>query len=173
VATYTKPGLATGRKHNVRLIRATFVHIVCKDPDGKPLKDHPFELELADGEVIKGKLDKDGLARHENVLPGECKFKLIFDRAGQKYAGEPPEEAPPRTHTIKLRLEDEDGTPFANCRYLLKVGGQKFDGRTTDKGVIVHDVPSEAENGQLHFWAEDGDDAEEMVWPLKVRDHLA
>lgn len=172
MATYTKPGLSTGRKHNVRLIRATFVHIVCKDPDGNPLAEHPFELELADGEVIRGRLDKDGLARHENVLPGECKFKLIFDRKGEPYAGEPVDETP-QTHTIKLRLEDEDGTPFGDCRYQLLVGGQRFEGRTTDKGIIIHDVPSEAENGELHFWAEDGEDAEEMVWPLRVRDHLA
>ena len=170
--TYTKPGMATGRKHNVRLIRATFVHVVCKDPDGKPLKQHPFVLELAEeGKFVRGKLDNNGQVRHENVLPGECKFQLIFDKIGEKYAGEP-EEAP-ATHTIKLRLEDEDGTPFGDCRYLLTVGAMKFDGRTTDKGVIIHDVPSDAEQGELHFWADDEPDAEEMVWPLRVKDHLA
>lgn len=170
--TYQKPGLKTGRSHQIRLIRTTFVHIQCKAPDGNPLKDHPYVLELPDGDVIRDKLDADGICHHDGVLPGECKFQLIVEREGEPYTGEPKPEQK-KTHTIKLRLEDEDGTPFANCRYQLLVGEQTYDGRTTDKGVIVHDVPTDAESGELHFWADDEPDAEEMVWPLRVRDHLA
>ncbi|MCO5168185.1 MAG: hypothetical protein M9894_17735 [Planctomycetes bacterium] len=165
-ATYSKQGMKTGRSHQIRLIRTTYVHIECKDPDGvTSFADYPYILELPDGEVIRDRLDQDGVCHHDGVLPGECKFWLVFD--------EDPPPAPPRTHTIKLRLEDEDGTPFAGCRYELVIGPETFKGRTNDKGVIVHEVPEEAEQGELHFWVEDDPDAEEMVWPLRVRDHLA
>lgn len=168
--TYKKGKLALNQRHNIRLVKTTFVDVTCKDPDGNPLKDHAFELILPDGRIIRGKLDKNGHARQDDILPGDCDFKLIFDPSKPPPLEEEPKDDQ-KTVTIKLKLEDDEGTPFGNCKYILEVGEAKFEGMTTEQGVILHDVPREVEEGQLTFWP-DADDEESFAWPLRIRDHV-
>ena len=46
------------------------------DNDGNPIPDQEFRLTLPDGRVIEGKLDADGRAGVDGVIPGEGKLEF-------------------------------------------------------------------------------------------------
>lgn len=68
-----------------------WIEIKLTDYDGYPMKDVDYELYLPDGTVKKGKLDENGYAKVENVLPGKYEVKF----PGLKW--DTPEFNPPST----------------------------------------------------------------------------
>jgi len=56
-----------------------FIEIELQDDDGTPIPDEPFEVELADGSIISGRLDENGTARVEGI-PDPGSAKIHFPR---------------------------------------------------------------------------------------------
>jgi hypothetical protein len=56
----------------------TWIAIELKDTDGIPVAGEPYKLELPDGRIIEGKLDRMGTAGVSGIDPGEC--KVTFPR---------------------------------------------------------------------------------------------
>lgn len=61
------------RQKNTTLLIERLYH------DNEPLPDAEFEVELFDGKIIKGKLDKDGKAKIEGVPPEVHKIRFSPD----------------------------------------------------------------------------------------------
>jgi len=80
-----------------------------------------------------------------------------------------------RRHTYKLkklqayfsvRLVDETGRPFADKRYVLSVGKDRFDGVTSADGWLSHAVDPTVSEGELTlFRSGDGDS---FAWKVKI-----
>ena len=51
----------------------------------------------------------------------------------------------------------------------VRVGSEAFTGETGPDGAIVHDVPADAEDGELTVWI----DGQEHTWPLKSTSNAA
>lgn len=56
--------------------RPVWIRIELVDLDGRPLPDHPFRLQLADGSVREGVFDDTGEIRFDDVTPGPCTLLL-------------------------------------------------------------------------------------------------
>lgn len=71
-----------------------WLELELKDDDGKPLAKEPFIVNPPEGDPIKGKLNKDGFARIENLVPGICRvtFPNIDRRAWEVSSGKEAEE---------------------------------------------------------------------------------
>ncbi|MCB9845602.1 MAG: hypothetical protein H6811_06420 [Phycisphaeraceae bacterium] len=50
----------------------TWIEIRLTDSGGRPAAGQRYEIELPDGRIDTGSLDQHGLARLENIVPGEC-----------------------------------------------------------------------------------------------------
>lgn len=61
-----KQNLATEKKQ-------AWIEIELVDMDGFPVAGVNYSVELPDGSVVHGQLSAEGRARHENILPGNCK----------------------------------------------------------------------------------------------------
>jgi N-acetylmuramoyl-L-alanine amidase len=66
-----------------------------------------------------------------------------------------------------LYLRDERGEPFANVKYVLKVGGATFSGKTTPEGRIAHEVDPTAREGTLEYW-DPADPEVPTKWKLAI-----
>jgi hypothetical protein len=64
----------TGKKSASKEL--TWVEIRLLDTAGKPVGGVAFELKLPDGEVKSGKLDDSGIARFDQILPGQCEVRF-------------------------------------------------------------------------------------------------
>lgn len=64
----------------------TWIEIELLDEDDQPVPGERYEIELADGRVVRGTLDPEGFARVEGIEPGEC--TVTFPRL-DKEAWEP------------------------------------------------------------------------------------
>jgi len=56
----------------------TWIAIELKDSDGNPVAGEPYKLELPDGRIVEGKLDRMGTAGVSGIDPGQC--KVTFPR---------------------------------------------------------------------------------------------
>jgi hypothetical protein len=56
----------------------TWISIELKDGHGAPVAGEPYKLELPDGRIIEGKLDRMGTAGVSGIDPGQC--KVTFPR---------------------------------------------------------------------------------------------
>ncbi|HEY3837128.1 MAG TPA: hypothetical protein VGL72_11185 [Bryobacteraceae bacterium] len=56
----------------------TWISIELKDTDGNPVAGEPYKIELPDGRIIEGNLDRMGTAGVSGIDPGEC--KVTFPR---------------------------------------------------------------------------------------------
>lgn len=56
--------------------KTSWVEIEVKDEEGIPRAFEPYEIELPDGSVLKGKLDASGQARIEGIDPGSSKVSF-------------------------------------------------------------------------------------------------
>lgn len=66
---------------------------------------------------------------------------------------------------VRLVLEDEEGTAFADMAYQLKVGDEVFEGKTDRAGVLEAEVPAIADEGELTLWV----DAENSyTWMIEI-----
>jgi hypothetical protein len=62
----------------------TWIAIELKDNDGNPVAGEPYKLELPDGRIIEGRLDRMGTAGVSGIDPGECKVTFPH-RAGSTW----------------------------------------------------------------------------------------
>lgn len=71
-----------------------------------------------------------------------------------------------RTH-LRLSIEDFDGAGLAGKKYKLDLGKEVFEGSTGGGGLIEHEIPADASDGEVTVWL---DDAQEnaLFWPLKI-----
>lgn len=53
-----------------------WLELELRDDTGKPVAGEPFWVKPAGGEPIEGKLDKNGIARIDNLQPGTCLVKF-------------------------------------------------------------------------------------------------
>jgi hypothetical protein len=56
---------------------------------------------------------------------------------------------PPQTTFVRLKLEDEEGSPLAECAFRITAGSRSTSGRTSEEGVLEAEAPL-AEEAQLH-----------------------
>jgi type VI secretion system secreted protein VgrG len=55
----------------------TWIEIELIDEDDKPVPGERYQIEVADGRVIRGTLDNKGFARVEGLKPGDCKVTFL------------------------------------------------------------------------------------------------
>jgi hypothetical protein len=71
------------------------------------------------------------------------------------------------TTRLRIRLQDRDGKPFADARYLLKIGTNEKESRTDADGMIEEYVRADVSRADLHAWLRlSPDDPEEEVFAL-------
>ncbi|MGD8454454.1 MAG: hypothetical protein PVJ57_21785 [Phycisphaerae bacterium] len=84
--------------------------------DEQPIPNEPYELELPDGRVLRGRLGRDGRVRVDDIAnPGECVFSLIDLDAeawveGSLSSGYQPADLPPATEGHYARIGPGEGT---------------------------------------------------------------
>ncbi|MBU0994965.1 MAG: PAAR domain-containing protein [Proteobacteria bacterium] len=54
-----------------------FIEFKLQDKEGKPIPDREYRLILPNGELRKGKLNKNGEAREEDIPPGKCDISFV------------------------------------------------------------------------------------------------
>jgi hypothetical protein len=70
-----------------------------------------------------------------------------------------------RVRTLRTRLVDEEGVPYAGAAYLLRIGGRTFTGVSDETGRIAVEVPIDlGVDGELTVTL----DGESYRWPLKI-----
>ena len=57
--------------------KGTWVEVRLVDEDGEPVADAEYRIELPDGSVMTGRLDQDGKARFDSIVPGTCKVSFV------------------------------------------------------------------------------------------------
>lgn len=124
--SYNKGGLTVGESHTLLFAAYDEIEIRVVDEEGKPLKEHAFKIELADGQVIKGKLDADGWTKHYKVKKGEVIFKLVEPEEALEWDGG-------GTHFVNIVVKDEEDRPLEGEQYTLVLPGGKQRKGTLDK----------------------------------------
>jgi N-acetylmuramoyl-L-alanine amidase len=71
--------------------------------------------------------------------------------------------------TVKLQLivKDDEGKPYANCRYELKIDDKKFDGTTDGSGKIIQEIAPDASSGEVALYSKEGE-AESVITVFKL-----
>ena len=161
---------ALGTAHNIRFLKLTKIHIQCKDGDDNPMKGRAYEITLPRGQKVKGELDDQGWAKHDDIYPGECTFKL-FPEGEVLTPVDQPEEVEETEYHLRLRFEDEDGDAFIGKTFELKAGSVLIEGTTDGSGKLVADVPMTCDEGEITIWIDDDKSGESYTWPLKIADH--
>ena len=71
---------------------------------------------------------------------------------------------------LRIKLEDEDGLPFANQKYELTVGDRVFAGSTDGDGLLEQEVGATDTTGQLVVWKPSPDDGlpRGITWTLEI-----
>lgn len=69
----------------VACTQSSWVEIHLVDADGKPMAHEPYRLELADGTVLEGQLDENGLAGIDGIDPS-TDGSLTFPRLEREAA---------------------------------------------------------------------------------------
>jgi hypothetical protein len=73
---------------------------------------------------------------------------------------------------VRIELTDEEGEPFARRKYALVAGGTRYEGRTTDEGMVERAVRPDAKEGELTLWPEDSQPDKTLTWKLALG-HMA
>ncbi len=68
---------------------------------------------------------------------------------------------------FSLNVRDESGEPYADCRYILKVENETFEGRTNGDGLVNHEVKPTDLQGELKVWIRE-DPEEIMIWDVEI-----
>ena len=77
------------------------------------------------------------------------------------------------TQHLRMQFKDEDEEPLAGLPYELKVKSQTFTGTTDDDGRLEHDVPDDAETGDLKIWMDEDKSDDPFEWPIKIKEHVS
>lgn len=80
------------------------------------------------------------------------------------------QEAEEQTKHLRLRFVDEDGEPFRDCPFELRVGGKTISGTTTANGRVVADVPADEERGEVTIWEDPDKSGDSYTWPISIKD---
>ncbi|HBP16538.1 MAG TPA: hypothetical protein DEA08_01930 [Planctomycetes bacterium] len=71
---------------------------------------------------------------------------------------------------FRASLADEDGEPLTDHKYEVEVAGEVFEGRSDAKGKLQINLPTNAAEGTLKFWLDEGTEDEELIeWPLRFK----
>lgn len=71
----------------------------------------------------------------------------------------------PRTR-IRLTMLADDDRPHAECKYVLAVGSERFEGTTDAEGTLSHEVPIRETTGTLTLWPAGADEPEQYELEL-------
>lgn len=77
-AGVTKGQSAGGAAVGVNGAKTSWISLELRDKKGRPIADEFYLLKLPDGEILSGRLDKDGKARVEGLPAGAC--EVMFPR---------------------------------------------------------------------------------------------
>jgi len=71
--------------------------------------------------------------------------------------------------TVKLQLivKDDDGKPYSNCKYDLRIDGKEFNGTTDGSGKLVQEIPADSVSGEVALYSNDGE-SENIIALLKI-----
>jgi hypothetical protein len=75
---------------------------------------------------------------------------------------------PPENPIFKVRLKDEAGEPYANCRYELKIDGETVKGRTTGDGLVSKKVRPTSKHASLKLWLDDAEPEDVAEWEIDI-----
>lgn len=67
---------------------------------------------------------------------------------------------------VRLTMVADDDRPYAECKYVLKVGGETFEGTTDADGTLVHEVPIAETKGTLTLWIPEAEEPEQYELQL-------
>ncbi|WP_437816519.1 type VI secretion system tip protein TssI/VgrG [Sorangium sp. So ce1078] len=84
--------------------------------------------------------------------------------------GEEPEQEKEPLKSFRVRVADVYEKPYARKKYRLMVEGVKYEGQTTDDGMVEQDLPPTAETGELVVWIKEPDKEPTLTWRLKLSD---
>jgi type VI secretion system secreted protein VgrG len=79
---------------------------------------------------------------------------------------------PAETQPFKVRLLDGQSKPYANAKYDLMVGGQRFSGSTDGDGNLHETVPKGAKIGDLTLWLGQAPTGQHLRWQVQIDDQL-
>ncbi len=71
--------------------------------------------------------------------------------------------------TVKFQLivKDDEGKPYANCKFDLKIGGKDFTGNTDGSGKIEQEIPADASTGEVAIYEKTGE-TESVITVFKL-----
>lgn len=118
-----------------------WIEVELLDEDSQPVAGEAYWIKLPDGNVREGKLDKNGLAKVENIPCGECIVRFPrCDYEAVRFTGESPAG---KTGWIELKMLDETGRALAGEAWTMVLAdGTSQSGKLDDKGFIrVQSIP--------------------------------
>ncbi|WP_437297640.1 type VI secretion system tip protein TssI/VgrG [Sorangium sp. So ce426] len=122
---------------------------------------------LVDAKTITIKTPQSFLKLDEDAsLQGKL-VKLNCDAVDD---GEEPEQEKEQLKSFRVRVADVYEKPYAHKKYRLMVDGVKYEGHTTDDGMVEQDLPPTAETGELVVWIKEPDKEPTLKWRLKLGD---
>jgi hypothetical protein len=103
-----------------------WIEIELLEADGKPVPREPYEVRLPDGRAVNGRLDGNGFARLDGLVPGSCTVTFPErdrrDWEGRTVVvpeGELSTPPPPRKAWLEIELVDETGAAVADEPFLV------------------------------------------------------
>ncbi|WP_437731441.1 type VI secretion system tip protein TssI/VgrG [Sorangium sp. So ce1335] len=122
---------------------------------------------LVDAKAITIKTPQSFLKLDEDAsLQGKL-VKLNCDAVDD---GEQPEQEKEPLKSFRVRVADVYEKPYARKKYRLVVDGVKYEGVTTDDGMVEQDLPPTAETGELVVWIKEPEKEPTLTWRLKLGD---
>ena len=131
--------------------------------DWRLIYEHPDNAELRakrpNADVL---LPGDRIAipeKRRKDVPGQTEARHRFKRIGMRVL-------------LRIVVKDPEEEVLADARYELRLGDPTspsvYEGRTGGDGLVEHEIPIDAEQGELTVWPDDGSTANEYRWPLRI-----
>ena len=134
-------------------VRTSWIELELLDEWGKPMPEQRYEIEGADGCLIKGQLDKQGFQRVVGLAPGVCTVKWLdqdataFVSAEEEPDAEVEHTAGKAKWTLPEEPDDYGGPAYVG--YEDRFGMHRWDGES----LVA--IPDGADEG-------DGEEGEEL-----------
>ena len=74
----------------------------------------------------------------------------------------------PQNTYVRLVLNNNDSTPYANKKYQLTLDGKVYLGKTDAEGLLEEAVPQKLTKGWLTLWPDESNLEEVIKWPITV-----
>lgn len=127
------------------------------------------EVKLYSADKASVELDKNASMKGALVMLN-CKGDGGQGPEGKDAPKQEGEELSKETKPLELRLTDPLIQPYKDKKYVLVVGGKRFEGTTDGDGKLKHDVPKDAEAGSVTVWLGDYPEGERASWKLRIED---